>query len=297
MVISKKETQEFIQSVQQQRNDMQEKKRKEIISLFKYMILAGVIIILLFSMFYIIPAGHRGVLLTFGKPSLDAVGEGLHMKFPFAQTVKKLEVRTQKIETEADSASRDLQDVQTTIALNFHLSPGETPVLYQTIGLAYRERIIDPAIQESVKAITAKFTAEELITRRSEVRSSIQEFIKEKLAKSFIVVDDFNIVNFQFSAEFDKAIEAKVTAEQLKLKAETDLERIKVEKEQKITQAQAEAESLRLQKEQITPDLIKLREIEVQREAIKAWAAGAQLPRVVGGDMPFIVNLGNIDSD
>jgi len=249
------------------------------------------IVILSFFPIYTIGAGERGVLLTFGKPNMDARGEGLHFKLPFAQTIKKFEVKTQKIETDADSASRDLQDVQTRIALNFHLMPESTPRLYQEVGFAYRERVIDPAIQESVKSVTAQFTAEELITRRPEVRRGIQESLEERLARYYVVVDDFNIVNFQFSEEFDKAIEEKVTAEQKKLKAERDLERIKIEKEQTITQAQAEAEALRLQKQEITPDLVKLRQIEVQRTAIEKW--NGELPMVTGGSIPFIDLTGN----
>ncbi len=261
----------------------------------KYILYGAVsifVLVLLFSSFYTISAGQRGVLLTFGKPSMNAMGEGLHFKIPMVQTIQKLEVRTTKIETNADSASKDLQDVQTTIALNYHLSPGETPKLYQEIGKAYRERIIDPAIQESVKAVSAQFTAEELVTRRPEVRRGIQEFLTKRLRKYYIIVDDFNIVNFQFSEEFDKAIEQKVTAEQLKLKAEKDLERIIVEKEQRITQAQAEAEALRLQKQEITPDLIKLRQIEVQRQAIEKW--DGILPKVTGGAIPFI-DIGSLE--
>lgn len=248
--------------------------------------MAIVVVILLFSTAYTISAGERGVLLTFGKPSMDAVGEGLHFKFPIAQSIKKMDIRTLKIEVNADAASKDLQDVQTTVALNFHLSGEQVPKLYQEVGMAYTDVIINPAIQESVKSVQAKFTAEELVSRRTEVRSEIQDALSERLAKYYIVVDDFNIVNFQFSEEFDKAIEEKVTAEQRKLKAERDLERIIIEKEQRIAQAQAEAESLRLQKEQITPDLVKLRQIEVQREAIAAW--DGHLPQVTGGAIPFI---------
>jgi len=262
---------------------------------FFWATLAFLVIAFSLTSIFIISAGERGVLLTFGKPSMDAAGEGLHFKVPFAQSVKKIEVRTQKIETGADSASRDLQEVQTTIALNFHLMPESTPKLYQEIGIAYKERIIDPAIQESVKAVTAKFTAEELITRRPEVRLGIQQALEERLGKYYIKVDDFNIVNFQFSDEFDKAIEQKVTAEQLKLKASMDLERIKIEKEQKITQAEAEAESLRLQKQQITSDLIELRKIEVQRTAIEKW--DGILPKVTGGAIPFIDVQGEISGE
>jgi len=243
-------------------------------------------VVLLFFTAYTISAGERGVLLTFGKPSLDAVGEGLHFKFPIAQTIKKINVKTLKIETDADAASKDLQNVQTTIALNFHLSPEQVPKLYQEVGLGYVDIIVNPAIQESVKAVQAKFTAEELVSKRSEVRIEIQKVLTERLSKYYIIVDDFNIVNFQFSEEFDKAIEEKVTAEQRKLKAERDLERIIIEKEQTIAQAQAEAESLRLQKQEITPDLVRLRQIEVQREAIKVW--DGHLPQVTGGAIPFI---------
>ena len=259
--------------------------KKLLKGLVKYGLILFALLLLTFTAFYTIPAGHRGVLLTFGKPSMSSIDEGLHIKIPIAQTVKKMEVRKQKIEVTADSASKDLQDVQTTIALNFHLSSSQVPKLYQEIGNDYRDRIINPSIQESVKATTAKFTAEELITRRSEVRNSIQEFITEKLKKYYIIVDDFNIVNFQFSDEFDKAIEAKVTAVQLKLKAEVDLERIKVEKQQKITQAEAEAEALRIQKQVITSELIKLRQIEMMMAAIDKW--DGKMPEATSG-MPFI---------
>lgn len=245
----------------------------------------GVVFILFLLAVYTIPAGERGVILTFGKPSMDAVGEGLHWKIPIAQTVKKLEVRTQKIETNADSASKDLQDVQTVIALNFHLMPESTPRLYQEVGKDYVGRIISPAIQESVKGVSAKFTAEELVTRRPEVRQAIQETLTERLAKYYIQVDDFNIVNFQFSESFDIAIEEKVTAEQKKLKAERDLERIKIEKEQKITQAEAEAQSIKIQSE-----ALKANKAILELRAIEKW--DGVLPKVTGGATPFI-SLGN----
>ncbi len=261
----------------------------------KYVFLAvvvGIILILLFLSVYTISAGYRGVLLTFGKPSDTIAQEGINFKIPFVQTVKKYEVRTQKIETQADSASLDLQDVQTTIALNFYLDPGKVNRLHQEIGRDYQVRVIDPAIQEAVKAATAQFKAEDLIQRRPEARAKMQDIMKEKLDKYYVIVKDFNIVNFQFSEKFDEAIEEKMVAEQLKLKADRDLERIKIEKEQKITQAQAEAEALRLQKLHISADLIELREIEVkskaldvQREAIEKW--DGILPKVTSG-IPFI---------
>jgi len=256
---------------------------KMIKTVFKWVIAIFIFVLIFFGAFYTIPAGYRGVVLTFGKPADIVSSEGLHFKIPLVQTVAKIEVRKQKIETQASSSSKDLQDVQTTIALNFHLNPSETNKLYQEIGLGYADRIINPAIQESVKSITAKFTAEELITRRPEVRAGIQEQLTERLSKYYITVDDFNIVNFQFSEEFNKAIEQKVTAEQLKLKADRDLERIRVEAEQKVTQAQAEADSIRIQSEALkqNQDILQLRFIE-------KW--DGILPKVMGsGNInPFI---------
>lgn len=257
---------------------------------FKKPITIGIIIIIgliiLFGSVYTIGAGQRGVLLTFGKPSQIASVEGLHFKVPFAQKVVKMDVKTQKYEADSSAASRDLQVVSTKIAVNYHLTPENVPNLYKEIGIAYQDRVIQPTVQEVVKASTAEYTAEELITRRPEVKERIKELLKLRLQDRGIVVEDISITNFDFSASFNDAIEQKVTAEQLKLKAERDLERIKIEKQQIITQAEAEAEALRLQKQEVTPDLIRLREIEVQREAINKW--NGILPQVTGGAIPFI---------
>jgi len=245
-----------------------------------------VVLILLFTSIVIVGAGQRGVLLTFGKPGELALTEGLHFKIPFAQKVIKIDVKTQKYEADSSAASRDLQVVSTKIAVNYHLVPELTPELYKTIGVTYQDRVIQPAVQEVVKATTAQFTAEELITKRADVKDKIKELLQERLIQRGIIVEEISITNFDFSESFNSAIEEKVTAEQLKLKAARDLERIIIEKEQIITQAEAEAQSLKLQKMEITPDLIKLRQIEVQRTAIEKW--NGVLPQVTGGAIPFI---------
>ncbi len=252
------------------------------------------LLLILLGSFVIIPAGYRGVLLTLGKPSMDSMGEGFHLKLPIIQKVVKMEVRTQKYEADASAASKDLQVVTSKIATNFHLTPESVPSLFREVGLNYQARIIQPFEQEIVKSTTAKFTAEELITKREEVRIEIRQALYDRLIARGIIVEDVSITNFDFSPSFNQAIEAKVTAEQLKLKAERDLERIRVEAEQTITKAQAEAEALRLQKQEITPDLIKLRQIEVQRAALDKW--DGKLPQVTGGAIPFF-NVGNIGNE
>ncbi|CAM3473083.1 Prohibitin family protein [Hydrogenibacillus schlegelii] len=141
-------------------------------------------------------------------------------------------------------------------------------------------------MQEVFKAITARYTAEELITLRQKVSEETKALLAERLRPYGIVVDGYNIVNFDFSDEFNKAVEEKLTAEQKALKAQRDLERVKVEAQQKIEQAKAEAEALRIQREQITPELLRLREIEVQRMAVEKW--DGKLPNVTGGAVPFL---------
>src|SRR3990167_2501542 len=184
--------------------------------------------ILLFSSFYIINAGQRGVLLTWGKADMLAKTEGLHVKIPLAQKIVKFDVKTQKYETHASAASKDLQVVSTDIALNYHLVPELTPVTYSELGLAYEDRIIQPAVQEVVKAVTSHFTAEELITKRPMVKEQIDAMLLERLGQRDIVVETTSITNFDFSVEFNSAIESKVTAEQRALQAQRDLERIKI---------------------------------------------------------------------
>lgn len=238
--------------------------------------------------FVVIGPGERGVVLNFGAVQKDIMGEGLHLRVPLMQRVVVMDVKVQKGEGTGDAASKDLQQVTTNVALNYHLDPARVGETFQTVGNleAVGLRIILPAVQESVKAATALYTAEELVSRRQEVRDKIRSLLRERLDRNGVIVDEFSIVNFAFSREFSNAIEAKTTAEQLKLKAERDLERIRIEGEQKITGARAEAEALRLQKENVTENLIKLRQIEMQQRAIEKW--DGRLPQVTGGATPFI---------
>lgn len=253
----------------------------------KALSLIGVLILLwILAPFTVVPAGNRGVITTFGAVSPEVLGEGLHFRIPIAQTVHLIDVRIQKGEGSGDAASKDLQQIHTTVALNYHIDPRQAANVFQELGQDIGDRIIVPAVQEAVKAATAQYTAEELVAKRPEVRDRIRGLLVERLTRHGVMVDEFSIVNFSFSKSFNEAIEAKTTAEQLKLKAERDLQRIRVEAEQKVTQAKAEAEALAVQKQQVTAELIRLREIENQRKAIEKW--DGRLPQVSGGATPFI---------
>ncbi len=243
-------------------------------------------VIIVINPFVIVSAGERGVVLTFGAVQRTVFGEGLHLRIPLVQKIIKIDVRVQKSQVDAESVSKDLQDTHSTIAVNYHTMPEMAGWIYQNLGTQYKDRVIDPAVQEVVKAVTARYTAVELITQREKVRSEIKELLKHRLIGYNIAVDDFSIINFRFSQQFTQAIESKQTAEQFALKAQRDLERIKIEATQKVTQAQAEAEALRLQKANITPELVKLRQIEASMKAIDKW--DGHLPKVTSGALPFI---------
>ncbi|MFC2023978.1 prohibitin family protein [Chloroflexota bacterium] len=188
-----------------------------------------------------IPAGHRGVVIRFGAVTGTILEEGLQVKLPFIDSVVKMSVQTQKYETDSSAVTNDLQDVSTTIALNWRLSPGVADEVYRTLGLDYIERIAAPAMQETIKQITAQYNAEDLILRRDEVKNAIATSLSSRLLERGIVTEAVSITNFQFSATFTAAIEAKVAAEQAVLEARNKLERVKVEAEQAEEEARGEA--------------------------------------------------------
>jgi regulator of protease activity HflC (stomatin/prohibitin superfamily) len=264
--------------------DVFDMKKRPDLSAFPRRIITIVVLItlvmVLASSFQLVGAGERGVLFSKLSGVKDVnLGEGLHFKIPYFEEIIPIDVKVQKSQTDARAASKDLQNVSSTIAVNFHIDPSRAQKVYQEIGLSFKERVIDPAVQEAVKSVTAHFTAEELITRRAEVKDAVKASLSERLRQFNILVDEFSIVNFDFSHEFNSAIEAKQTAEQSALKAKRDLDRIKIEADQRITQARAEAEAQRLQRETLTPIMLQLR-------AIDKW--DGKLPQVSGGATPFI---------
>lgn len=238
-------------------------------------IAAVVILILAANSFTTVQAGHTGVVLTFGEVSKTVLQEGLHFKVPFIQQVVQIDNRVLKAEVDCSSASRDLQTVTSTIALNYRVNKDASASIYQDVGLSYETVIISPAIQECVKAVTAKYTAEELITERQTISDQMKQILSDKISRYGLELEIFNIISFEFTAEYNAAIEAKQTAQQNALKAEQDLQRIKVEAEQTVAQAEAEAEAYRLKSEQITPQMIAM-------EYIDKW--DGKLPAVAGGD-------------
>src|SRR3989441_1696330 len=212
----------------------------------KLIIVAGivtfvVIIVVMFESVVVVEAGHRGVVLYVGAVENRVLGEGIHFIIPFAEQVIPLEVRTLKFQASASAASNDLQEVQTVIALNYHISPSQANIIYQQLGADYADRIIAPTIQESVKASVAKFNAEELITKRATAKALVAQTIGNTLSARNIIVETVFITDFAFSQAFANQIESKVVAFQKFLTEQNNLKAVQVIANQTVVQAEATA--------------------------------------------------------
>lgn len=236
-----------------------------------------------------VPTGYVGIKTRFGKVQDDVITEGMNIKVPFIEKIVKIDCKTQKVEVENATATRDLQEVTFKIAVNFNIVKNTANELYRSTGKNYEDIILNPSILESIKAVTAQYTAEELITKRSEVSNKMQETLKEKVeGKGFNIVD-FNIIDLDFSAEYNQAIEKKQVAEQQAKQAQYELEKARVENEKKIENAKAEAEVMRQQNSEITENTLRLRELENQKALIEKW--NGQLPTTALGDNIPMLNI------
>lgn len=235
------------------------------------------LIAIIFTPFSFVNAGERGVLMEFGKVQDRILGEGIHLIIPIVHTVKKLSVRVQKQEISTEASSKDLQDVFTDVALNWHIIPEEANAIYQHIGAENEivDRIINPAIEEVLKAVMAKYTAEELITNRGEVKAGVDNLLTARLTNYHIAVDDISLVHVHFSERFDEAVEAKQIGEQEAKRAEFVAQKATKEAEAKVNIAKGEAEAQRLVGETLSPDLL-------QKQAIEKW--DGSMPKIVGNN-------------
>lgn len=253
-------------------------------------IIALFAVITFFASFIVVPAGHTGVVITMGKVADHVQSEGLHFKIPFVQQVVKISNKIQVQEVEAAAVSRDLQSVKSNIAVNFRVSLDASARLYKNIGIDYQTVMLLPAVQESMKSVSAKYTAEELITKRAQVGQEIKETLEQKVVEYGIFIEKFNIVNFDFSAEFNNAIEAKQVAEQNLIKTKTEQEQAIViaeaEAKMQIIAAEAEAKAIEAKakanadaNELLTKSLSNAL---VEYQKIQKW--DGKLPTVTGGN-------------
>ncbi len=228
-----------------------------------------------------IKSGEVGIRIRFGKVLDRKVNEGFNFQVPIVERIEKVDIKVQKSSVETSSSSKDLQEVQMSIAVNYRIDSERVIELYKNVGMNYRSIILEPAIEESIKAVTSQYTAEELITNRSEVSQKCMEELSKKVEKYGILVKDFNITNFSFSPEFDRAIEEKQVAEQKVLTAKQELEKEKIEAEKKIVVAEAEKKANELKQKTLTDNIIK-------EKFIDKW--NGELPKVIGTNGIFDIS-------
>lgn len=247
-------------------------------------------LIVALNSFTIVPAGHTGVVLTMGEVSKTSYDAGFHLKAPFVQKVEPVSNKIQVYETPASAVSKDLQTVSSNIAVNYRLVAASTPKMYEEVGTDYKTVLIAPVVQECMKSATAKYTAEQLITERQAVGDEVKAALDLKLNDYGIFIEKFNIVNFDFSEEFNSAIEAKQVAEQNLLKTETEQKQVRViaqtDADKKVIAAKAEAEAI-LAEAQAQADANKLLEESLTDKVIaynqiQRW--NGVMPKVTSGN-------------
>ena len=237
-----------------------------------FLILLVIVIWFLGSAVFIVGPGEVGVITQFGRVTGRELGSGLGFKAPWPiQGVQIFNTQIQKDQALSEAASADLQVIHSTLALNYNLDPVRVGEIYRTIGTDVKERIVDPAVQEAFKAVTAQYTASDLLTKRSEVKQKALSLLINRLNPKGVIVDDLSIVNFNFSDDFNKAIEAKQVAQQQAEQAQYHLE-----------QAQKDAQAQAAQKDSLTTEIL-------QQQAINKW--DGHMPQYVGSGSVFNIPL------
>ena len=241
------------------------------------LVIGFIVFVLLLGSFGTINAGERGVKTRLGS-IVGVLDTGPYFKVPFIEDVTELTVRTQTVSYEREepltSASKDLQDVKIATIVNYHVQPDSVLNIFQQYKTTeeFESRAVRPVVRDVVKAVASQYTAEELVTKRTEFSDSVNRLLSSKLESQFVVVENVNITNFEFSPSFNEAIEKKVTAEQNALAAKNLLEQKKYEAEQAIVTAEAEAKSIKLKSDAANNEkYVSLQQLEVQKEFAKKW--------------------------
>lgn len=260
----------------------------------KNIILILIVILILiigFASIKTVPTGSVGVKTRFGAVQKSMINEGINFKLPFIEKIVLVNCKTQKIDTTSESSTKDMQTVDVSIAVNYNVNKDTANKLYQEVGLTYEDIIIKPAMLESIKSSMAQYTAEELITKRSEVSEKIKETLVAKISDKGFTVTGFNITDIAFSDTYNQAIEQKAVAQQQVETAKANLEKQQIENQKKISEAETDAEVMRLQNSQITENTLKLKELENQRAFINKWTGN--LPTTMLSDaMTAMFGLG-----
>lgn len=264
--------------------------RKQTLALVIGVVTLFIGMIILFASTTIVPTGHIGVVTLYQNVQDKYLDAGFHWIKPFVEDVHDVDIRTQKYSNTVEGSAKDLQIVNITMSINYQIKPEKVTELYTKVGEHYADIILNPALQSSLKASMAQFTAEEMITKRAEVASKITEELNTRLDEYF-TISAVNLENIAFTDEYNKAIEAKTTNQQKAEAEKAQLEIIKVQNEQKINTAEAEAKVRELQSQSVTDKSLEQLRLEIQREMVSRW--NGVLPQyVLGENSNMLLDIG-----
>lgn len=265
-----------------------ETKSKVIIGVIVVALVIGLIIF--FASTTIVPTGHIGVVTLYSKVQDEYLDAGFHLIKPFVEDVHDVDIRTQKYSNTVEGSAKDLQIVNITLSINYQIRAEKASTLYANVGANYEDTILNPALQSGLKSAMAQFTAEEMVTKRSEVATTIANELNARLEEYFLI-SAVNIENIGFTDEYNKAIEAKTTNQQKAEAEKAQLEIIKVQNEQKINTAEAEAKVRELQSQSVTEKSLEQLRLEIQRELVNKWD-GHYPQTMLSEDPTMLFNLG-----
>ena len=249
------------------------------------LIIGGILaLFLVFGSWFTVSPGEVAVKTRMGK-LIGNYGEGLHFKLPMIESIGKFSIQIERTDIKTEAFSKDLQQMNADLAVNHRIQQNTIESVYRNLGPNYVNNLLNPMVQEILKAITAKYSAEEIIAKRMEVVKELNEIAKAKLIEKEIVITDISIVDLSFKDEFMRAVENKQIAEQKSKEAEKLVAKAKQEADQMIATARGQAEALRLQREQITPMMLESKRLDIQREALAKWKG--EVPTYMGGQMPI----------
>lgn len=242
------------------------------------------------SFWVVIPAGERGVWMRFGQVQDKILAEGLHFVIPLVDSVETLSTRVQKQEIATEAASKDLQDVFSDVALNWHILPDRANGVYQQIGneADIVRSIVNPAIEEVIKAVMAHYTAEQVITQRDQVKAEVDQGLRSRLAPYHLAVDDVSLTTIHFSQQFRNAVEAKQIAVQEAKQAEFIAQKALRQAEVEINLAQGTAKAHQILQETLTPSILKY-------QALQKW--DGRLPMITGEGTSTVIELDDLMPD
>ena len=245
-------------------------------------VLAVVVLILASSSFYTIKSTERGILSTFGRISENTIEDGLHMKVPFIQSVKKINIQQKKFDGHENTYTRDVQTSEVDYTINYDLVRENVNQLYRNVGMDYHNRIVVPFIRSAMKESFGNFAATEIVENRNEVRKEIENTLRLTLDSNYFTNVQFQLVDIDFDDQFENAIKEKQVAEQNALRVKNVTIQVEEQAKQTKIAAEAEAEAMRIKANALerNPKLVSY-------EAVQKW--NGILPQYMMGDaVPFI---------